>query len=274
MRRNQDRHPSFLPRTAFCLLLSAFFLLPSARAQEPAAKPPQTAPPAAGPRSDPKSQELLNKVIQALGGQAFLDFKSISSRGRAFSIYDGETTGFAPYVSEVVPPDKRKFAYGKKQPVILLNNGDRGWEQDRYGLIRLKPESIKRWQLTMRYSLESIFRRVVREPGTLILDGGVDFVDLLPARVLDISDSKRVDIKVYLGKSDNLPIRITYRVYDPKAKETNEYSDSYSDYRPIQGIQTPMHLARSENGRRVLEYFLSEAQYNQEFPDDYFQPTR
>ncbi|MGE5327084.1 MAG: hypothetical protein ACM3NO_08595 [Deltaproteobacteria bacterium] len=209
-----------------------------------------------------------------MGGQTFLNYKSITSRGRAFSIYDGETTGFAPYVSEVVPPDKRKFAYGKKQPVILLNNGDRGWEQDRYGLIRQKPESVKRWQTSMRYSLESILRRVAREPGTLILDGGVDFVDLLPARVLEISDSRQVDVKVYLGKSDYLPIRITYRVYDPQAKETSEYSEAYSDYRPIQGIQTPMHLVRYENGQRVLEYFLSEAAYNQAFPDDYFQPQR
>jgi hypothetical protein len=260
--------------SALCLLLSAFCLLPSAFAQEPAAPASQAAPPKAGPRSDPKSQELLNQVIQALGGQAFLNYKTMSSRGRFFSIYDGETMGFAPYVNDVNPPDKRRLAYGKNQSIILMNDGDRGWELDRYGLIRQKIENVRRWQTSMRYSLESVLRRVVREPGSLILDGGVDFVDLLPARVLEISDSRQVDVKVYLSRSNYLPIRIAYRVQNPETREWDEYAEAYSDYRPIQGIQTPMHVARYENGRRVLEYFLNEAEYNKEFPAGYFQPRR
>jgi hypothetical protein len=257
---------------AFCLLISASYLLPTARAQAPSAPTSQETPAAAAPRSDPKAQELLNQVIQALGGQAFLDYKAMSSRGRAFSIYDGQTMGYAPYESDVVPPDKRRFSYGKGQPVILFNDGDRGWELDRYGLIRQKAENVKHWQTGMRYSLESLLRRVVREPGTLILDGGVDFVDLLPARVLEITDSQRVDVKVYLSRSTYLPIRITYRIQNPTSREWTEYSEAYSDYRPFQGIQTPMHIARSENGQRVLEYFLNEAEYNKEFPPGYFRP--
>lgn len=260
--------------TAFCLLLSTFCLLSTALAQQQPAPAAQAAPPAAGPRSDPKSQELLNQVIQALGGQAFMNFKTMNSRGRFFSIYEGETMGFAPYESDVVPPDKRRFSYGKSQPVILLNDGDRGWEQDRYGLIRQKPENVKRWQIAVRYSLEGLLRRVVREPGTLILDGGVDFVDLLPARVLEISDSNQVDVKVYLSRSTYLPIRIAYRVRDPATNDWNEFADAYSDYRSFQGIQTPMHVARYEDGQRSLEYFLTGVEYNKEFPDGYFQPRR
>ncbi len=259
---------------AFCLLLSAYCLLPSARAQQQPAPATQATPTTAGPHSDPKSQELLNQVIQALGGQAFLNLKTMSSRGRFFSIYEGETMGFAPYESDVVPPDKRRFSYGKSQPVILLNDGDRGWEQDRYGLIRQKPQNVERWHTAVRYSLEGLLRRVVREPGTLILDGGVDFVDLLPARVLEISDSRQVDVKVYLSRSTYLPIRIAYRIQNPETRDWDEFADAYSEYRSFQGIQTPMHIARYENGQRALEYFLTAVEYNKEFPEGYFQPRR
>jgi hypothetical protein len=265
---------AFLLATTFCLLLSAFSLPASAKAQASAGPATQASPSATGPRGDAKSQELVNQVIQALGGQAFLNFKTLSSRGRFFSIYEGETMGFAPYESEVEPPDKRKFAYGKSQPVILLNNGDRGWEQDRYGLIRQKMENIKRWQVGVRYSLEGLLRRVVREPGTLIQDGGMDFVDLLPARVLEITDARQVDVKVYLSRSNYLPIRIAYRIRDPESGDWNEYADAFSEYRAIQGIQTPMHITRYENGQRALEYFLTAVEYNKEFPADYFQPRR
>lgn len=261
--------------TAFCLLLTAF-LLPVAFGQEAAptgatTHPAQSAP---GLHTDPKSQELLDKVIQAMGGQAFLNYKTISSRGRAFSIYEGETMGFVPYVSDLEPPDKRRFAFGKGQPVVLINNGDRGWELDRYGLIRQKAENVKRWQIAMRYGLEGLLRRVVREPGTLVLDGGTDFVDLFPVRVLDLSDSRHVEVKLYLQRSTYLPIRIAYRIQNPQTEDWDEYAESYSDYREIQGIQTPMRLVRYANSERVLEYFLNAAEYNKEFPPGYFEPRR
>jgi hypothetical protein len=265
---------------AFSLLLCAFCFLPVAWGQEatptgaPAATAKQSAPAPAEPRMDAKSKDLLDKVIQALGGQAFLNYKTISSTGRAFSIYEGETTGYAPYESNVEPPDKRRFAYGKGQKVILINNGSRGWEFDRYGLIRQKPEKVERWRIAMRYSLEGLLRHIVREPGTLVLDGGTDFVDLLPVRVLEISDARRVDVKLDLERSTYLPTRITYRIQNPQSREWDVYAESYSEYREIQGIQTPMRLVRYVNGERVAEYFLSTALYNQEFPPGYFEPRR
>jgi hypothetical protein len=259
-----------------CILFLVFGAVPARSGQENTGDAPSQAakPEAATSRIDPKSRELLDKVIQALGGQTFLSFKTLSSRGRAFSIYEGETTGFAPYESDFEPPDKRRFAYGKKQPVILINNGSRGWQQDRFGLIRQKVESVRRWQITTRYGLESLVRRVVREPGTLVQDAGTDFVDLLPVRVLDISDSRQVEVKLYLQRSTYLPIRIAYRVQNPQSREWDEYGESYSDYREIQGIQTPMRLVRYVNGERVLEYFLNTAEYNKEYPPGYFEPRR
>ena len=72
-------------------------------------------------------------MIQALGGPAFLKVKRLTTRGRIFSIRDESTSGFAPFESFVEYPDKRRFSYGKKPPVILINNGDQAWELDRYG---------------------------------------------------------------------------------------------------------------------------------------------
>ncbi len=223
---------------------------------------------------DSKAKELLDQTIQALGGQAFLNFKTRSSQGRIFAISDGATTGFAPFESVVVFPDKRRFQYGKDQPVILFNDGDRGWEYDRYGLIRQDKEQVRRWKMGLRYGLDGLLRDVVREPGTLVLDGGVDFVDLLPVRVLEVSDMRHIQVKLYVHRSTFLPLRVTYRLQDAKSGEWDEFSESYGDYREIEGIQTPMHVARYQNDERVTEYFLNSAQYNKEYPPDFFQPRR
>src|SRR5438046_8121003 len=97
--------------SAFCLLPTAYCLLPSAHCspQNPTAQASQQSAQPAPPSSpssrpaiiDPKAQELLDKVIQALGGPAFLHFKTMTTHGRAFSISNEEMTGLAPYDSFV-----------------------------------------------------------------------------------------------------------------------------------------------------------------------------
>jgi hypothetical protein len=222
---------------------------------------------------DPKAQALLNQTIQTLGGQAFLDFKTLTTTGRSFSITDEQTTGFVTFESQVEYPDKRRFAYGlgKKKPVVLINNGDQAWEVDRMGLTHQTPEQAKRWKITNACSLENLLRLRAREPGVLVQEAGSDFVENLATRVLDIHLPTRIDVKLDLNKANSLPVRITYRVQDVKTLEWDEYADVYGDYRSFQGIETPMHITRFLNDERISETFRATAKYDEVFPPNLFQ---
>ena len=223
---------------------------------------------------NPKAQQMLDKMIQALGGDAFLRFKSLTTRGRTFSIENEQTAGLAPFESVVVFPDKRRFIYGKKKPVILINDGDKEWELDQYGVTDQTPEQIRRWKITNRYSLENLLRLRIREAGSLVQEGGVDFVNNLPAQVLNIVDAQHVEIKLFVNRNTFLPVQISYTVPNPKMGEPDEFADVYGDYQPVQGVQTAMHISRFLNGERVGEIFRNSAQYDQSYPPDYFQPHR
>jgi hypothetical protein len=224
-------------------------------------------------RIDPKAQELLDRAIQALGGPAFLRVKTLTSRGRVFAISDESTTGLAPFQSAVQYPDKRRFSYGKKKPVTLINNGDRAWELDSYGITSQLPEQIYRWKVSNRYSLENLLRLRLREPGVLIQAGGVDFVDNVPTLVVDISEPQGTHVKLDLHRQTFLPVRISYRVQNPQTHEWDEFSDVYGDYQNIEGVQTAMHLTRYLNGERLSETFRNSARYDEEYPPNYFEPT-
>ena len=115
-----------------CLLGTLTLVIGAARESFPAQQP---AAPQLTQNVDPKARQMLDRTIQGLGGQAFLSAKSLTTKGRVFFFQDGNTAGMQPYESWVVFPDKRRFSYGKTKPVILINNGDKGWELDRYGLI-------------------------------------------------------------------------------------------------------------------------------------------
>lgn len=253
-------------------LLSAHCPILLAQAPGPSSVP-KSAPPSALPsRIDPKAQELFDQTIAALGGPAFLQAKSQTTRGRIFAISEGVTAGFAPFESTVEFPDKRRFSYGKSKPVILFNDGERGWQLDRYGMIRQPPEQLRRWKIASRYGYENVLRKLIHEPGLLVQDAGTDFVDNLPARVVEITDAQQAQVTFFVHAVKHLPIRITYRLLNPETHEWDEYAEVYGDYRDTEGIQTPMHVTRFLNDERYSEVFRNSAEYNTAYPANYFAP--
>jgi hypothetical protein len=226
------------------------------------------------PRIDPKDQQVLERVIHALGGPAFLKVKRLTTRGRVYSIRNDATSAFAPFESAVEYPDKRRFSYGKKPPVILINNGDQAWELDRFGQTTQLPEQVRNWRISNRYSLENLLRLRIHESGMLIQPGGVDFVDNVATQALEMVDAQGTQVKLDLNRQTLLPVRISYRVHNPKTGDWNDFADVYSDYKNIDGIMTPMHIARFMDDERISETFRSSAHYDDEYPPTYFQPVR
>ena len=227
-------------------------------------------------RINPAAQALLDRAIQALGGAAFMNFKTLTTQGRAFSIADGVTQGFVFFQSGVEFPARRRLSYGfakKKRPIILINDGNQGWQIDRFGLIEQRPKQIQGWQQANRYALENFMRLRIHERGILILEAGEDFIDYQPAKVLSMTDARQVKIKLYLQSQTMLPIRIAYRIWKSEDHDWDDYEDDYADYQPVRGVETPMHIIRRTNGQRVAETFRTTVKYDEVYPANYFKPS-
>jgi len=221
---------------------------------------------------DPQAQQALERVVQAMGGQPFLQAKSLTARGRIFFFQDGATAGFEPFQSWAVYPDKRRFSYGKTLPVVLINNGSQGWEIDKYGLITQPPEQLRIWALASRFSLENSLRLRIHDPDVLVQYGNVDFIDNVPTQGIDLTMPGGITVRIDLNRQTFLPARISYRIRNVKDQDWDEYSDAYADYKLIDRIQTPMHITRYLNGERIGETFRNFAHYNEEYPSNYFTP--
>jgi hypothetical protein len=230
----------------------------------------QPSAPQSPPHVDPQARQMLDRAIQILGGQAFLTAKTLTSKGRVFFFQDGATAGMEPYESYVQYPDKRRFSYGKTKPVILINDGDKGWELDRYGLISQPDQQLQGWILSNRYSLENLLRLRVNEPGVLIQVGKADFVDNVATQGIEIIAAGGTSVRLDLHRQTLMPFRISYRIRNVKEDAWDDYSDAYADFKTIDGIQTAMHVTRYLNGDRIGETFRSSAKYNEEYPSNYF----
>ena len=223
-------------------------------------------------RIDPKAQPILDRMFQALGGQAFLDFKTLTTHGRLFSL-GGGGEGFVYFDSQVQYPDKRRLTYGmskKTKPITVVNNGDQGWEVDRMGLVHLDTTELRRWKFANRYGLENLLRLRMREPGALVQSAGTDFVNNITVNILDVVDAEQTQIKLYLDKRTDLPAQVDYRKWNATINDWDEYTDIYADYRTFQGIATPLHISRSLNGERFSEVYRGDAAYNETYPPQIF----
>jgi hypothetical protein len=104
----------------------------------------------------------------------------------------------------------------------------------------------------------------------LIQIGKADFVDNVPTQGIDITEPGEISVRLDLHRQTFVPSRINYRVRNVKEDAWDDYSDAYSDFKTIDGIQTPMHVTRYLNGDRIGETFRFSAKYNEEYPPNYF----
>jgi hypothetical protein len=271
-------------RAAAALMLGAALILTGMghlSAQSPAPAGPAGSPSSSAPtpvatqpaRIEAKAQALLDRTIQVLGGPAFLNFHTLTTHGRLFSITSA-SEGLVYFDSQTQFPDKRRLAYGistKTKPIIVINNGELGWEIDRMGMVHLDTADIAQWRFSNRYNLENLLRLRIHEPGTLVQSVGADFVNNLPVDILAIVDAKQTQIKLYLNRQTALPVEINYRKWNAEANEWDEYDDDYADFRTFQGVATAMHISRSLNGRRFSEVYRSSAIYNESYPPRIFE---
>ena len=221
-----------------------------------------------------QARALVDQVIEKLGGEKFQQIESITVRGRFFTVGSRGTAGMMPFESQELLSTKRRFSYGKKQPIILVNDGDKGWQLDRLGRTRQTPEEIWTWRLRARYNLYGLLLRVAEEPDILMVEAGTDFVDNVSVRVVEIVDVQRVKVKLFVDKNRYLPVRIQYRALNPKTDRWEEHGLTYSNYQKVQGTLTPLQEGRWLNGRQQAEVFFHEIYYNLPFSPDVFVPRR
>ena len=127
---------------AIGLLLAGCCLTGLGNAQEP--KIPSSAP-AATPEAQ-KGRLMLERMIAALGGQAYLNFGSRSEQGRVYSFYHDRPSGLGvEFWSLWQYPDKLRTEVGKKRDVAYVFNGNQGYEIT----FREPPRSAKKnWRTT------------------------------------------------------------------------------------------------------------------------------
>ncbi len=263
---------------SFILLTASVF---AQTAPAPASPAQTAAAPAAWPTAhfastkDPsvqKASQVLTAMIKALGGDAYLNVRDMKSEGRAYSFYHGQPSGqglefwrFWEY------PDKERIELTKQRDVIELNIGDKGFEITYKGTATQDPKQLQDYLRRRDHSLDWIIRQWLPASDTTILYTGTAMVEQQLVDQVTILNSTNDSVTLSVDPRSHLPVKKTYSYRDPLDRQFDEDAEIFSNYRLIQGIQTPLSVVRQRNGEMSGQRFVTSATYNNGFPPTMFE---
>jgi len=214
-------------------------------------------------QSAAKAKQILQEAIVALGGSTYLNVHDSTCTGRIGQFdHSGELTGFGHFIDYEVPPDKERQENLPKRNIIEVYNGDKGWDLDRGGVSEAPQVDLIDFEQGNKIDLDNILRYRIHEPDMIFRYGGPDIVDLKQADWVELVDSDNRTIRIAIAAATHLPLRKVVDTRDPKTRMKSEEIEIYSNYHPLEGIQTPFQITRSRNGIKIFQVFFDKCEYN------------
>ncbi len=243
-------------------------MLGAGAAPRAAAQNPDTMMPEA---SAAKAHELLQQMIAALGGPAYLGVRESVCDGRLAQFdHNGELTGYATFKDYWRYPDKNRTEYTKKGNFVELFAGDAGWSLDKGGVSEQPATAVTDFQEQVKRDMDTLLRMRLKEDGMVFRYGGSDIVDLTEADWVEIVDLERRTFRIAINRATHLPMRSVVITRNDMTRERTEELTTYSNFHVIGGVQSPKQLARERDGRRIFQAFYFDCSYNPKIADELF----
>lgn len=223
-----------------------------------------------------KAKTILDQMVEALGGQAYLTAQDFYLEGRSGSFHNETLAGTSLYFRYWKWPDKDRFEITKQRDIVELYVGDSAYEVTYKGIRMLDPvkdEKLKQSLLRRHYSLETVVRTWLTEPGILLLDEGPSISEGQMAEKVTIINAKNESVTLLISRDSHLPLEKRFSTRDPRYRDRDEESMIYGNWKVIQGINTPRMTIVRRNGEMLSQQIILNITYNTHPADALFDPT-
>ena len=263
---------ALIPVLLFSTLAFAQGVTPEQTTAPPSA---QTAPASPNVPSDQenarKAKTLLEQAIQAMGGQAYLNFVDMTQQGRTYSFYHGQPNSAGILFWRFYKfPDKERVELTKQRDVAYVITGDKGYEITYKGTASEDPKVLADSLRRRAHSIEWVFRKWLNEPNVALFYDGPAVAAEKPADQITIMRQDD-SVTVYLDSNTRLPVKKSFSWRDPTDKLRNTEDEVYDNYRPVGAIKTPFSITRFLNGDMSNQRFLNSVSFNTGLNDSMFE---
>ncbi|HEX8887817.1 MAG TPA: hypothetical protein VF779_01490 [Pyrinomonadaceae bacterium] len=254
------------------LVIALFFLvcLTSLPAQAQETKPAGTPTPAA---NDEKAEQIVRQAIEALGGSAYLNVRSIIGRGLFTQYQEGQSGIPSTFVDYIVYPDRERTEFkGQAGKIIQTNTGDTGWLYDgaSKSLKDMGKAQVDDFKRAMRASVDYLLHGFWRKEGAKLSYLGRREAGLARRNEtvrLTYPDGFIVDFE--FGAKDYLPMKIHYKRINADGEEIPE-EDRLAQHLKIAGVTAPFVIDHYSAGIQTSRINYQSVEFNSPIADTLF----
>jgi hypothetical protein len=219
-----------------------------------------------------RTNQTLDQMIEALGGQAFLEVTDIHTTGRFFGFSRGELNSSDLFVDYIRFPDMERVEFGgPKSKSIQINRGKEGWKVEGKKDPEIQtPGEVEEFLRGFKTSLDYVLRFVVKDRQTTIQSLSTEIIAFKRTDVVELRDPVKNRIRFYIDRDTRLPVKMQVRRNDDaKLRE-----EQYANWHKFQGVMTPLFVSRYTDGVKTMEIRPETVVYNSGLADSLFtQPT-
>jgi hypothetical protein len=261
-----------MKRALSILLLASLMPLPAARAlAQGGSTPSAAAPNAAADPTKQNARKLIDQMITALGGQAWLTYRNYEQQGRSYTFFHGKPTSAGTLFWRFYEyPDKERRELTKQRDVVYIYNGDKGYEKTFKGTANEEDKIMQEILRRRDHSLEVVLRQWLNDPQTVLLYVGQTVADQQLVDVVSLLNKNNQELSIGIDINSHLPINKRYTWRD-SGKYKVEDETIYGNYRMLQGIATPFTITSKRDGEIIGQNFLTHAEYNKDLDPGFFE---
>lgn len=229
---------------------------------------------ASSTNSDKRAQAeaVIQKAIENLGGEKYLNVKSQIGRGKYSVIRDGAVVSFQTFTDVIVFPDKERTDFkGGGNKSVQTNVGDSGWifDSELQAVKDQNEQQVESFKRGMRTSLDYLLRGLWRG------EGEIAYVGRRPATlgkrndVIKLTYKDGLVVEFEFAVDDGLPQKGSYTRLNADNEEVKE-EDRYAQFVDVGGIKAPFIIDRFTAGRQSSRINYQSIEYNKTIPDSIF----
>ena len=239
---------------------------------------PSPSPVSASAAVDEKSQAIINRAVEVVGGQAYLNVQTVIGKGFYSEFKENVPQVPLKFVDYLAYPNRERTEFtssGIKS--IQTNDGDTGWMFD--GAVKKisdqSPAQVEEFKRSMRTTVENLLKGWWRNEG-----GKVSYVGRREAGLAKRNETVRLTypngfwIEYEFGARDGLPAKIIYKRMrrDPDSGDQVETTeeDVLLKFITVDGVTAPWVIDHFVNGHQTSRINYDQIQYNQRLADSLF----
>lgn len=224
-----------------------------------------------GAKNAQQAREALEKMVQALGGQAWLNMKNQELHGHIAAFFHGQPDlGTTEFIELHQWPDRDRYEYTKHRDVVGFYIGREGWEVTYRGKHPLPQDQVDDFLRRRDHSIETVIKTWLPDPKTILVYEGQHMAERHLCEQVTLISAQNEAVTILMGLQTHLPMRRTFQWRDPLYKDKNTDAEEYDDYHVMDGLPTPLNISRFKNDEMVRQQYIDRARYNVDLPADFW----